>query len=126
MRGTSTQIIRGDVLQQPFVEQQDQSLVFADHVLVPEQTLVVGNLPYYITSPILRLFFATHTRFPAGVFLIQEEVAQKIRRDAPKKSYLRWMVNRTHRVRYSFTVKATSFSPPPKVVSAVINIEKMA
>jgi len=26
--------------------------------LIPEKTLVVGNLPYYITSPILRKFFA--------------------------------------------------------------------
>lgn len=114
------------MLQQPFVEQQDTSYMFANHCLVPEQTLVVGNLPYYITSPILRLFFADHTRFPAGVFLLQEEVAQKIRRDAQKKSYLRWLVNRTHRVRYAFTVKAGSFSPPPKVVSAVIVVEKVA
>jgi 16S rRNA (adenine1518-N6/adenine1519-N6)-dimethyltransferase len=113
-------------LQQPFVEQADGSLLFADQRFIPEQTLVVGNLPYYITSPILRLFFCTHRRFPAGVFLIQEEVAQKIRRDAKKKSYLRWLVNRTHRVRYAFTVKAGSFSPPPKVTSAVIIVEKTA
>ena len=76
----------------------------------------------------MRLFFGDKRvgDFPAGVFLMQEEVAQKIRRDAPKKSYLRWLVNRTSQVQYAFTVKADSFSPPPKVVSAVIVVEKLA
>ncbi len=126
VRWTPTQIVRGDVLQQPFTHADEGNLLFGWHTLIPEKTLVVGNLPYYITSPILRLFFANHTTFPAGIFLIQQEVAEKICRDAQKKSYLRWLVNRTHRVRYAFTVKATSFSPPPKVVSAVIVVEKTA
>jgi 16S rRNA (adenine1518-N6/adenine1519-N6)-dimethyltransferase len=114
--GTKTKIMRGDVLHQSF-ETVDSN-----------QTLVVGNLPYYITSPIMRLFFGDQRvgNFPAWVFLIQEEVAQKIRRDAQKKSYLRWLVNRTSQVHYAFTVKAASFSPPPKVVSAVIVVEKLA
>lgn len=126
IRWTTTQIVRGDVLQQPLVEWPQGTLSFAGQLLDPTKTLVVGNLPYYITSPILRLFFADHIAFPAGVFLIQQEVAEKIRRDAQKKSYLRWLVNRTHRVCYVFMVKAGSFSPPPKVVSAVIVVEKTA
>lgn len=126
LAGTTTQIVWGDVLQQPFVPWGKEELVFGWHSLFPAQTIVVGNLPYYITSPILRLFFSQYDQFPVGVFLIQEEVAQKIRRDAQKKSYLRWLVNRTHRVHYVFTVKAGSFTPPPKVVSAVIKVEKTA
>jgi 16S rRNA (adenine1518-N6/adenine1519-N6)-dimethyltransferase len=125
---SGTPIVWGDVLQQPFVRQDDGMIQFGQEILSDSETIIAWNLPYYITSPILRLFFGDQRvgNFPAWVFLIQEEVAQKIRRDAQKKSYLRWLVNRTSQVQYSFTVKADSFSPPPKVVSAVIVVEKLA
>jgi 16S rRNA A1518/A1519 N6-dimethyltransferase RsmA/KsgA/DIM1 with predicted DNA glycosylase/AP lyase activity len=51
--------------------------------------LIVGNLPYYITSPIFRVFFGYgKPHFAGGVFMIQKEVADKIIEDAHKKSYL--------------------------------------
>jgi 16S rRNA A1518/A1519 N6-dimethyltransferase RsmA/KsgA/DIM1 with predicted DNA glycosylase/AP lyase activity len=41
-----------------------------------KKTLVVGNLPYYITSPILRKFFADagQQKFAGGLFMLQDEV----------------------------------------------------
>jgi len=102
-------------------------------------TLVVWNLPYYITSPILRKFFepkvadtnpacsddgtasSTHI-YPWGVFLVQKEVAQKISTDAKKKSFLRWILNYRYDVEYIFTVPPTAFNPPPKVDSAVFTL----
>lgn len=87
------------------------------------QTLVVGNLPYYITSPILRKFFSSTAPTRAGgVFLIQKEVAEKIVHDAPKKSFLRWLINYAYRVEYCFSVPPSAFTPPPKVTSAVIRV----
>lgn len=83
--------------------------------------LVVWNLPYYITSPILRQFFVDH-QFSGGVFLIQKEVAQKIATDAKKKSYLRWLLRYYCFVAYNFTVQPNAFTPPPKVDSAVVTI----
>jgi 16S rRNA (adenine1518-N6/adenine1519-N6)-dimethyltransferase len=123
--GKNISIVRGDVLQQELVMNDDGRVDFGGRVLNVEKTLVVGNLPYYITSPILRKFFEGQ-KFPGGVFLVQKEVADKVRWDADKKSYLRWLLNRTHQVRYAFTVKAESFTPPPNVTSAVIVIEKLA
>jgi len=58
------------------------------------------------------------------VFLIQKEVAEKLASDARKKSFLWWLVNNDYHVDYLFTVKPTSFLPPPKVDSAVIRIVK--
>ncbi len=84
-------------------------------------TLVVWNLPYYITSPILRLFFESHN-YPWWVFMVQKEVAEKAMSNAKKKSYLRWMLNYENEVTYEFTVPASAFNPPPKVQSAVISI----
>lgn len=90
---------------------------------VKKKTLVVGNLPYYITSPILRKFFTSVRPIRAGwVFLIQKEVAEKIMYNAPKKSFLRWLINYAYRVEYCFSVPPSAFTPPPKVTSAVIRV----
>ncbi len=90
---------------------------------VKKKTLIVGNLPYYITSPILRKFFAFTQPTRAGwVFLIQKEVAEKIVHNAPKKSFLRWCINYAYTVEYCFSVPPEAFTPPPKVTSAVIRV----
>lgn len=87
------------------------------------KTLVAWNLPYYITSPILRKFFASTEPTRAGwVFLIQKEVAEKIVHNAPKKSFLRWCINYAYHVEYCFSVPPSAFTPPPKVTSAVIRL----
>jgi 16S rRNA (adenine1518-N6/adenine1519-N6)-dimethyltransferase len=127
-QGKGIPIVRGDILEQELVVNDDGGIDFSGHTLDVDNTFIVGNLPYYITSPILRKFFGDHSvaKFPAWVFLIQKEVADKIRWDVDKKSYLRWLLNRTAKVHYAFTVKAESFSPPPKVTSAVIVVEKLA
>ena len=39
---------------------------------------LVGNLPYYITSPILEKYFALGPEFPTAVFLMQREVAGRL------------------------------------------------
>lgn len=48
---SDTKIVRGDVLD------QDPKRLLAEKGLLPEKTIVAGNLPYYITSPILLQFF---------------------------------------------------------------------
>lgn len=89
--------------------------------LETKKTLVVWNLPYYITSPILRKFFATWTQdFAWWIFMVQDEVGQKIRSDAKKKSFLRWLLNYGCEVTYLKWVPAKCFKPAPKVKSCLI------
>ena len=86
-----------------------------------EQTFVVWNLPYYITSPILRKFFwSWKGEFAWWLFMVQDEVWQKLRFDADKKSYLYWILNYAYEVQYLKTVPAKAFSPAPKVKSCLI------
>src|SRR5882724_9262213 len=40
--------------------------------------VVAGNLPYYITSPIIQKFLALDARFETAVFLVQWEVAERL------------------------------------------------
>lgn len=86
-----------------------------------EQTFVVWNLPYYITSPILKKFFwSWRGEFAWGLFMVQDEVWEKLRFDAGKKSYLYWILNYAYEVQYLKTVPAKAFSPAPKVKSCLI------
>jgi 16S rRNA (adenine1518-N6/adenine1519-N6)-dimethyltransferase len=88
-----------------------------------QRTIVAGNLPYYITSPILRKCFVDH-EYCGWVFLIQKEVAEKICTSATKKSYLRWLINYQNSVDLVCMVPPEAFDPPPKVHSAVIRVER--
>lgn len=86
-----------------------------------DKTFVVWNLPYYITSPILRKFFwSGKGEFAGWLFMVQDEVWEKLRFDANKKSYLYWILNYAYEVRYLKTVPAKAFSPAPKVKSCLI------
>lgn len=88
-----------------------------------EKSLVVGNLPYYITSPIIRNFFGNwEVIFPWGFFMIQKEVWDKLDFMAKKKSYLWRLINFAYVVKYEKTVSQNAFSPPPKVKSCLISI----
>lgn len=86
-------------------------------------TLVVGNLPYYITSPILRKCFVDAS-FIGGAFLIQRDVAEKIITTAKKKSYLWRLLNYQYTVTLVCKVPGSAFDPPPKVRSAVISVDR--
>ncbi len=89
----------------------------------PEATLVIWNLPYYITSPILRKFFgAGQQHYQAGFFMMQHEVGEKIKADTKKKSYLWRLLNYAYIVEYCKVVPAKAFKPAPKVKSCLIKL----
>ena len=56
--------------------------------------------------------------------MVQDEVWQKLRFDAEKKSYLYWILNYAYEVQYLKTVPAKAFSPAPKVKSCLIWLVK--
>jgi 16S rRNA (adenine1518-N6/adenine1519-N6)-dimethyltransferase len=83
---------------------------------------IVGNLPYYITSPIIEKFLALNQDFPSALFLMQWEVAQRILSGPNSRDYgyLSVAVQLTCEVSLVCKVAPGSFSPPPKVDSAAI------
>lgn len=89
-----------------------------------EPYLVIANIPYYITSAILRHFLITHAdrRPRALVLLIQKEVAQRIC-DRKKPTLLSWMVRVYAEPEIVTLVPGSAFFPPPKVDSAVISLK---
>jgi 16S rRNA (adenine1518-N6/adenine1519-N6)-dimethyltransferase len=89
--------------------------------------VLVGNVPYYITTPIL--FHALdRPRADRAVYLVQREVADRIVAAPGSDAYgaLSANVQSVARATQLFRVAPGSFQPPPKVESAVVRIEPRA
>lgn len=84
---------------------------------------VVANIPYHITSPLLRHLFLESERTPTSLtLLIQREVAEKIcdAEDAGMLTILVALFGTPHLIT---KVPPAAFLPPPKVDSAVLQID---
>jgi len=86
--------------------------------------VVCGNLPYYITSPIIERVVALGPALTRAVFLVQKEVADRLAAGPGSRDYgyLSVATQLFCRVEKLFVVKPASFQPPPKVDSAVVRL----
>ncbi|MCX6590555.1 MAG: 16S rRNA (adenine(1518)-N(6)/adenine(1519)-N(6))-dimethyltransferase RsmA [Acidobacteria bacterium] len=84
--------------------------------------VIAGNLPYYITSPIIEQ--TLQAPFLRAVFLVQKEVAVRLTAASGSRDYgyLSVATQSQAKVDYCFTVPAKAFAPPPKVDSAVVRL----
>jgi 16S rRNA (adenine1518-N6/adenine1519-N6)-dimethyltransferase len=87
---------------------------------------IVGNLPYSISSPILFKVLEEINFVSVCVFLLQKEVAQRVCASPGTKKYapLSILFQNDFEVHLHFRVPASFFSPPPKVESALISLQK--
>ena len=82
---------------------------------------VAGNLPYYITSPILLKLAASHAALDLAVLTAQREVAARVTAAPGSRDYglLSVTVQMHGPVEPLFTLPPSAFSPPPQVHSTV-------
>jgi len=94
----------------------------------PESAKLVGNLPYSISSPLMFKVLENKDLFQRCVFLIQKEVAERITAQPGSKKYapLSILVHNHFSARVHFSIRPGSFSPPPKVESALISLDRRA
>jgi 16S rRNA (adenine1518-N6/adenine1519-N6)-dimethyltransferase len=119
----SVTVVTGDALQLDWRE-----LLAPEHdrprsPLPAARFKLVGNIPYYITTPLIQKALSP----PAPkviVFLVQKEVADRLGAAPGSKVYgaLSAGVQATARVERLFVVRAGAFRPPPKVDSAVVRL----
>jgi 16S rRNA (adenine1518-N6/adenine1519-N6)-dimethyltransferase len=116
--------------EQPHVEIVETDVLEVDiaALLSPgESADVVGNLPYYITSPILMRLFAAGTSglLARAVVMIQREVADRLAAAPGVRDYglLSATTQMNARVETLFTLPPSAFSPPPDVFSTVLRLE---
>lgn len=97
------------------------------HAVAGPDFLLVGNVPYYITTPIV--FKALEPPIPRrSVFLVQREVAERMAAKADTEAYGALSVNvaAIADVALVMSVPAGAFHPPPKVESAVVRLTPRA
>jgi 16S rRNA (adenine1518-N6/adenine1519-N6)-dimethyltransferase len=86
--------------------------------------LAAGNLPYSVATPLLRRFLEAGERFSAAVFMVQQEVAERLVAPpgASDRGLLTLEVEARARAELLFRVPPRCFQPRPKVVSAVVRL----
>jgi 16S rRNA (adenine1518-N6/adenine1519-N6)-dimethyltransferase len=84
---------------------------------------VVANLPYYITSPVLRHFLEASVKPEVMVVMVQKEVAEAIAAGPGQRSLLSIGVQFYGKPGIVSYVPASSFYPPPEVDSAILRID---
>lgn len=107
------------------IEKDVLDVDFAD-VVRGRSAVLAGNLPYYITSPIVRKTVAEGGAFDRAVFLVQQETAERIagRKGSRDYGYLSAVVRLQCETEVLFSVPPGAFRPPPRVQSAVIRLTR--
>lgn len=89
---------------------------------LPSGTIVVANLPYYLSTPLLFRLLDQRNRFPRMVLMLQNEVADRLVAKPGSSGYsvLSVMAQYAAEVTKAFRVSAQCFRPRPEVGSAVV------
>lgn len=109
-------VVQGDILRfdwDGLIKQQ------SDRCLV-----VIGNLPYQITSPILEILFTYRRRIDRAILMVQREVARRITAEAGGKTYgvLSIAAQVYSRPESLFDINRRCFRPVPRVDSSLIRL----
>ena len=96
-----------------------------DELNLPEKYVVAGNIPYYITSPIIQKFIHEMHKPEKIVLLIQKEVAERLAAKPGDYSILGLSAQIYAKVTLGPVVKREFFTPPPKVDSQVVILEPL-
>ncbi|TAK94719.1 ribosomal RNA small subunit methyltransferase A [Patescibacteria group bacterium] len=110
------EIVTGDILK------LNVEKIFTDYQLPITGYKVIANLPYYITSPIIRKFLESEVPPQEMILMVQKEVAERIVAKPGEMSILAVSVQYYARAEILFPVSKKAFSPVPEVESAVIRI----
>ena len=109
--GKNLEVVKGDILEYDFDK------IEGDYV-------VTGNIPYYITSPILEKVLSAKHLARRVALLMQKEVAERILSE--KETMLSLFVKNRASVVAGPVVVKSEFTPPPKVDSQVLVLEPHA
>ncbi|HEX4666188.1 MAG TPA: 16S rRNA (adenine(1518)-N(6)/adenine(1519)-N(6))-dimethyltransferase RsmA [Chthoniobacterales bacterium] len=115
--GRALEIVHGDALE------------FEVAQLFPRGPVkLLGNLPYYISTPLLLRFLQTPTPITLAVLMLQKEVAVRLSAGPRSRDYgvLSLVVQSQCRVEFLRTVPASVFLPQPEVDSAFVRLRPRA
>ena len=114
----NVEIINNDILK------VDVDNIIAEKMSDCDKIMVVANLPYYVTTPILTHLIENTEKIDGYVVMMQREVANRLNAKVGTKDYnsLTILLKYYTDVEYLFTVPKKVFVPAPNVESAVVKI----
>lgn len=112
--GLSDRVVEADFLRSAWMSSQDSKIQ------------IIGNFPYNISSQIFFRVLEYRNKVIEVVGMVQKEVAERLASPPGSKSYgiLSVLLQAYYTIEYLFTVPPQVFSPPPKVQSAVIRLQR--
>jgi len=108
----NVQVVHGDILKTPITQ-----------VISEPNYLVAANIPYYITSAVIRHLLESESKPRRIVLTIQKEVAERICADPGDLSLLALSVQVYGSPSLVSIIPAAAFHPAPKVDSAVLRVD---
>lgn len=113
---TNVEVMFGDILKQNTSAVEEK---------IGEPYVMVANLPYYITTPILFKFVDESTMLTKMVVMVQKEVAERLVAKHNTKDYgiITVLLQAVANLSISRIVKRNMFTPAPNVDSAIVVIE---
>jgi len=117
---SNLKVLEQDILKTDFRELIKKELDFKGRVKL------VGNLPYSISSPLLFKVYKDKEMFHECIFLLKKEVAERLCAGPGTKKFapISIIFQNHFMVRLCFVVNPASFSPPPRVKSALVFLKK--
>lgn len=108
----------------PRVDVQNRDFLDID-LAASGNSILVGNIPYNITSAILRKLIENKSHFERAVLTVQKEYGDKMMASLGNRDYgyLTIYVNYHFELRREFVIPARYFSPKPKVSSIVLTLQ---
>lgn len=125
----NVEIINQDILKtdiNELIDSEKKNFATSDHEI--DKVVILGNLPYYITTPIIMGILERQIEMDTMVIMMQKEVAERIVATPGGKTYgaLSIACQFFCETNYVTTVPRTVFQPQPKVDSAVLRLDKRA
>ena len=90
-----------------------------------ENIYVIGNIPYYITTPIIEKITFSNIRVKSLLLMVQKEVADRLSSTNGNREYgyITVLLNAFYDINKLFNVNKNSFYPVPNVDSAIIKLD---
>lgn len=119
----NAEVIEGDILK-----------LFPDHLPIPISRLaphtspyrVVANIPYYVTSRLIRRLLEAKSPPQEILLMVQREVAERIVAAPPRMNLLAIAVQAYGRPEIVAAVPRSAFRPAPRVDSALLRISEIS
>jgi 16S rRNA (adenine1518-N6/adenine1519-N6)-dimethyltransferase len=103
----------------------NEDILRYDFSQLPAGYKVIANIPYYLTSHLIRRLSETQSPPQIAVLLLQKEVAERVAAKPGDMSLLSVTAQYYWRVRLDRQVPAHLFTPPPKVDSQILVMERL-